>query len=211
MPLPFPATVRCKKDTTRKKDNMVVSRLHLPRANWLVAYHMLNVRSQQQGINFDLVVILTKASLNWLHFISKQGKMQVGKSWGRLSKWESLTIVGNAGAIISYCWRRLGFKGSGASIDAEGDRPVWWTAAGRGREKSQKEPGSRTDQGGESNAQRHQIATLYITRQNTLPAQLEHHLISSFVCLSEATTPQTPYTLTAFTTDTSAIASGCLS
>ena len=45
---------------------------------------------------------------------------------------------------------------------------------------------------GESNAQRHQIATLYITRPNTLPAQLEHHLISSFVCLLEATTPPDP-------------------
>ena len=43
---------------------------------------------------------------------------------------------------------------------------------------------------GKHNAQRHQIATRYITLQNTLPGHLEHHLISSLVCSSESATPR---------------------
>ena len=37
----------------QEKANMAVSGLYLLRANCMVAYHTLNVRSQQQGINFD--------------------------------------------------------------------------------------------------------------------------------------------------------------
>ena len=53
--LPSPATALCKKDISRKRPTWLVqvSRLYVPRANWVVVYHTLNVRSQQQGINFD--------------------------------------------------------------------------------------------------------------------------------------------------------------
>ena len=92
-----------------------------------------------------------------------------------------LVVVDYAGVILLL--KTIWVKGSGVSKGAEGYSPVWWTAAGRG--------------------QRHQIAMRYVTQQNTL----EHHLISSFLCISEAATPQTPYTLTTFTIEPSAAAS----
>ena len=49
----------------------------------------------------------------------------------------------------------------------------------------------KTDQG-ESNAQRHQLATLYIILENTLPAHPEHNRISCFDCSSEVATPPDP-------------------
>ena len=75
--------------------------------------------------------------------------------------------------------------------------------------KKQKQAGNRTDQG------RNRTPSIIklrhgITRLNTLPGHLEHHLISSSVCISEAATPDT-CTLTTFAIDTSATASCWLS
>ena len=49
----FPRNGAMQKGHKQEKANMAVSGLYLLRANCMVAYHTLNVRSQQQGINFD--------------------------------------------------------------------------------------------------------------------------------------------------------------
>ena len=49
----FPRSSAMQKGYNQEKANMVVSRLYFLPANWAVAYHMLNDRSPQQGINFD--------------------------------------------------------------------------------------------------------------------------------------------------------------
>ena len=49
----LPRNGAMQKGHKQEKANMAVSGLYLLRANCMVAYHTLNVRSQQQGINFD--------------------------------------------------------------------------------------------------------------------------------------------------------------
>ena len=125
----------------------------------------------------------------WLHYISKQGKMYVGKSWGRLIKCVvSLIVVDNAGVILllktiwvsrQWCVERC----RRVSIGRCGEQQKEKALKRRNR--------AATGAGMESNAQRHQIAMRYITRQNSFPGHLEHHRISSFVRISEAAIPQT--------------------
>ena len=54
------------KGYNHEKANMVVSRPPLLRAKRVVVYHTLNVRSQQQGINFD-----------WLSFEQSRGQSRL--------------------------------------------------------------------------------------------------------------------------------------
>ena len=101
---------------------------------------------------------------------------------------------------LNTCWQ---FGNALVVEDELGLRPVACRKVPKGKslcgeqqqyevlKRSKQQPSTKTDWGGIA-CLRHQILTLYVALQNTLPGHVEQHPIWSVACISEAATPQIP-------------------
>ena len=172
----------------QEKANMVVSRLFLPRASWVVAYRTLHVRSQQQGINFDgLSFWHTRVWDGWLGCWEKR-TVEENEGWKVMRKFNkaskvNLIIAYNADVILllKTSSKAVGCrkvqKGKGRCGEQPGRDPekrqtkyraAGWTAG--------------TQRPASSNCGRAQHQTRHPSRPPRTP------LYREFVCLSESAT-----------------------